>query len=112
MDREMLRRFYECYSREIYLYLYSMCRNCDTAEDMLREVFLKALLSWKDENGNLRAWLNKVARNTCLNFLKKSGREVAMEEEGAEESLSLLERFLLDEEKRVLYAGMLTLPGR
>lgn len=113
MDREMLRLFYQRYSREIYLYLYSLCKSRETAEDMMQEVFLKALLSWNDENGNLRAWLYKVARNICMNHLKKAGRETAMEgKEIPHRDLPLADKFIKDEEKRMLYQGMLALPVR
>ncbi|WP_373217867.1 RNA polymerase sigma factor [Ruminococcus sp. 5_1_39BFAA] len=113
MDREMLRLFYQRYSREIYLYLYSLCKNREAAEDMMQEVFLKALLSWNDENGNLRAWLYKVARNICMNHLKKAGRETGMgEKEIRDTDLSPDEKYIMDEEKRTLYQGMLTLPVR
>lgn len=109
----MLRLFYQRYSREIYLYLYSLCKNREAAEDMMQEVFLKALLSWNDENGNLRAWLYKVARNICMNHLKKAGRETGMgEKEIRDTDLSPDEKYIMDEEKRTLYQGMLTLPVR
>lgn len=113
MDKEMLRLFYQRYSREIYLYLYSLCKSREAAEDMMQEVFLKALLSWNDENGNLRAWLYKVARNICINYLKKTGRETYMEErEIPDKGFSPAEKFMMDEEKKILYQGMLTLPVR
>lgn len=69
MEKEMLQMFYQRYSREIYLYLYLLCKSHETAEDLMQEVFLKALLSF--EEGNLRAWLYKVARNTCFNHLRQ-----------------------------------------
>ena len=112
MDREMLRQFYECYSGEIYLYLFSLCKNHETAEDMMQEVFLKALLSGKDVSGNLRAWLYKVARNTCFNHMKKKNRETVMEEEMPDTEIPIVEKILMDEEKKVLYEGMLSLPIR
>lgn len=43
------------------------------AEDLMQEVFVKALLSLKDEHTNFRAWLYKVAHNLCINEMKKSG---------------------------------------
>ena len=79
MDRDILRQFYRRYSREIYLYLYSLCKSRETAEDLMQEVFLKALLSLPDQNENLRAWLYKVARNACFNELRNRKREVEMD---------------------------------
>ena len=80
MDRDILRQFYRRYSREIYLYLYSLCKSRETAEDLMQEVFLKALLSLPDQNENLRAWLYKVARNACFNESEMSRKKCYMKQ--------------------------------
>ena len=79
MDNELLKKIYEKYEREIYIYVYSICRNKAQAEDLVQETFLKALLSLPKDD-NLRAWLYKVARNLTFNELKKSKRNVPLEE--------------------------------
>ena len=81
MDSEMLRQFYVRYASEIYLYLYSLCKSRELAEDLMQDVFLKALLSLSDSHTNIRAWLYKVARNTCLNELRKRNRETELDEQ-------------------------------
>ena len=81
MDSEMLRQFYGRYASEIYLYLYSLCKSRELAEDLMQDVFLKALLSLSDSHTNIRAWLYKVARNTCLNELRKRNRETELDEQ-------------------------------
>ena len=45
MEQELLSQLYRLYSREIYLYLYSFCKNKELAEDLMQDTFLKALLS-------------------------------------------------------------------
>lgn len=124
MDRDILRQFYRRYSREIYLYLYSLCKSRETAEDLMQEVFLKALLSLPDQNENLRAWLYKVARNACFNELRnrKRKREVEMDPaagadvyaaEAVEKNQDSLSDILIrNEQKKMLYEAMLKLPDR
>lgn len=112
MDSEMLKQFYHRYAKELYLYLFSLCQDKEAARDLLQEVFLKALLSWNDENGNLRAWLYRVARNTCFNHLKKAARELPLDEEFPGSVQSPLDSLILDEKRRILYEGMNTLPAR
>lgn len=73
MNHDLLERIYEAYANEIRLYLYSLCGSMPQAEDLMQEVFVKALLSLKDEHTNFRAWLYKVAHNLCINEMKKSG---------------------------------------
>ena len=68
MDRDILRQFYRRYSGEIYLYLYSLCKSRETAEDLMQEVFLKALLSLSDQNENLHGctrWRETPALMNC-----------------------------------------------
>lgn len=123
MDRDMLRQFYRRYADEIYLYLYSLCKSRETAEDLMQEVFLKALLSLPDQNENLRAWLYKVARNACFNELRNRKREIRVDQ--IEEISGYFDRNVLenssdhladglirDEQKRFLYEAMLKLPDR
>ena len=122
MDRDILRQFYRRYSREIYLYLYSLCKSRETAEDLMQEVFLKALLSLPDQNENLRAWLYKVARNACFNELRNRKREVEMDPaaeadvyaaEAVEKKQDSLSDILIrNEQKKMLYEAMLKLPDR
>lgn len=66
----MLNELYRSYYREIYLYLYSLCRRSDLAEDLAQDTFLKALLSLNDSHSNVRAWLYMVARNLYFNHSK------------------------------------------
>lgn len=122
MDRDILRQFYRRYSREIYLYLYSLCKSRETAEDLMQEVFLKALLSLPDQNENLRAWLYKAARNACFNELRNRKREVEMDPaaeadvyaaEAVEKKQDSLSDILIrNEQKKMLYEAMLKLPDR
>lgn len=79
MEQDVLRHLYEQYSREIYLYLYSICKSRETAEDLMQDVFLKAFLSLETSGEFLRPWLYKVARNTCLNHMRRAKREIPME---------------------------------
>ncbi len=79
MDSRILSELYKAYAREIYLYLYSLCKDSHLAEDLMQESFCKAILALSPEHTNMRAWLYTVARNLCLNELKKRSREVCDE---------------------------------
>lgn len=75
LDNRILSELYNAYAREIYLYLYSLCKDAQLAEDLMQESFCKAILALSSEHTNMRAWLYTVARNLCLNELKKRNRE-------------------------------------
>lgn len=123
MDQDILRQFYRRYSVEIYLYLYTICRSREMAEDLMQEVFLKALLSLTDQNENLRAWLYKVARNTCFNEIRNRRREIKIdlyEEAGCYSAGNLngnnsnnpVDDLIRNEQKSMLYDAMMKLPDR
>ena len=79
MDRELLRRLYEHFSREIYLYLYSMCRDSQLSEDLMQECFLRAILSLPDEHTNMRAWLCRAARNLLTDHYRTRRETLPLE---------------------------------
>ena len=39
MEKDILKQLYQKYRKEIYLYLYSLCKNSSLAEDLLQETF-------------------------------------------------------------------------
>ena len=105
MDREVLDQLYIRYHRELYLYVYGLCRNPALAEDLVQETFLKALLALSEGHGNLRAWLYLVARNLYFNHRKRAGRESG-EEAAAVGGEDPLDRLLTDERTRLLYQAL------
>ena len=106
MDNELLRQLYRKYQRELYLYLYSLCKKHELAEDLLQETFLKALLALPDGHTNIRAWLYMVARNLFFNYSKKEKYIAGMDEipETADANAQeMLEKLLVEERSRLLY---------
>ena len=45
MDSQMIQQLYEAYGKELFLYLYSLCRNRELSQDLLQETYVKAILS-------------------------------------------------------------------
>lgn len=110
MDNELFMKLYGAYQKELYLYLYSLCRNRHQAEDLLHETFLKALLALPDGHTNMRAWLYMVARNLFYNQQKKKSREILMEEQDyfpeKKTDEDLFEKILEEENRRMLYQAI------
>ena len=76
MDADLLNTLYQNYHRELFLYLYALCKNRELAEDLTQETFLKALLSLPKGHANIRAWLYLVGRNLYFNYWKKEQHTV------------------------------------
>lgn len=124
MDRTILKQLYEKYQKEIYLYLFSLCKDRQWAEDLLQETFLKAILSLSDQHTNMRAWLYLVARNLYFNSRKKEKRMVSMEDtdsvhrEGTKGSAVDIwentpeKQLIAEEKKQMLYRAIASLKGQ
>lgn len=109
MDNELLRQLYRKYQKELYLYLYALCKNHEVAEDLLQETFLKALLALSEEHINMRAWLYMVARNLFYNDMKRRKRETLVEEMAElceDEGAGIPDVFIEKEQTRLLYRGL------
>lgn len=73
-----LENIYRETSKSVFSICYSMMRNYHTAEDMMQDTFLKisSNINFYKPNTNAKAWINTIAKNSCLNELKKRKREV------------------------------------
>jgi RNA polymerase sigma-70 factor (ECF subfamily) len=65
----------ERHRHELHVHCYRMLGNFQEAEDHVQETFLRAWRSISSFKGELfRAWLYKIATNTCLDTLKRTKR--------------------------------------
>jgi len=65
----------ERHRHELHVHCYRMLGNFQEAEDHVQETFLRAWRSRSSFKGDLfRAWLYKIATNTCLDTLKRTKR--------------------------------------
>lgn len=112
MRGKSLEIAYEMYYQPLFLYAFSLVKNKEDAEDLVANTFVKALLSY--ENGNLKAWLYTVLKNEFYNLYKKRKKLVEnnkIEIEWVEDSLNILEEYILEERKCWLYKKIYELEG-
>lgn len=69
---------YEEYSKIVYHFLRSICRDAQLAEELTQETFLQAFLSLERFDGSckLSVWLCQIAKHLYYQHLRKTGREV------------------------------------
>ena len=76
MNRTLIYSWYEQYKTGIFRYILSITKDPCLAEDILQDTFVKAMsASMPCASGKEQAWLYRVARNLCYDFLRKAKRE-------------------------------------
>src|SRR6202163_2146983 len=74
--QELQNRFISDNLRRVFMLIYRIVRNVDDAQDLTQEAFIKALQR-QDQLKDLEKaahWLSRIASNTAIDFLRRSGR--------------------------------------
>ncbi len=72
----LFQELYEKYHRDVYQFLFYMVKNKEQAEDLVQEVYIKALKSYEGFQGNSseKTWLFSIARYTAIDWFRKQKR--------------------------------------
>jgi RNA polymerase sigma-70 factor (ECF subfamily) len=73
-DIDSFRLLVQRYQRPLYCFIHNLVSNTHDAEDLAQEVFLTAfrhLAFYDSTQGAFSTWLFTIARNKCLNALRK-----------------------------------------
>ena len=114
--RERQNRFVSENIRRIFAQIYRMVGNVADAQDLTQEAFIKAIQrqdQLKDEQ-KAAHWLSRIATNTAIDFVRRSGRATFCEIEDAPEGHSETpEQIVLRSEQRsYLQEGLRMLSAR
>lgn len=101
MKKDILDDVYRLYSKQVYLYAYSLCRNHHMAEDLTGDTFYKAMLALDQDVPSIKYWLLRVCRNLFFDSGRKNqGDPLPLEEEMLSGGENPLERLLQNEKHR------------
>lgn len=75
-QQELQGRFIQENMRRIFLQIYRVVGNVHDAQDLTQEAFIKALQHGEQLKDSAKAahWLSRIASNTAIDFLRRSGR--------------------------------------
>ena len=77
---------YNRYKGPVYSFCYKMLLDSDSAKDVMQETFLRVYEN-RDrllKTSSFKSWLFTIARNQCLNSLRRSGRHVGLQPDNSE----------------------------
>lgn len=75
--KELLEELFSRYYKDVYTYLYSLCRDASLSEDLTSEVFLevvKSIGSFRGES-DIKTWLFTIARRRWYAYLKRKSKQ-------------------------------------
>jgi len=109
-------RFVSNHLRRIFLQIYRIVGNVADAQDLTQEAFIKALQHQEQLKDEQKAahWLSRIAPNTAIDFLRRSGRATFCEIDHAPDSHSETpeELALQGEHREYLEDGLRLLSAR
>lgn len=114
MDKRLFEKLYDTHFKEVYLYLLSLSKQKEWAEDLVQETFVQAFLSLPKGHENMRAWLFLTARNLFISEYRKRKTEVLTDFACMDIATDpeILESLLLKEDIQKLYIQLLALSER
>ncbi|MDE3839445.1 RNA polymerase sigma factor SigX [Bacillus methanolicus] len=69
----VFEELYSKYHQDVFQFLYYMVKNRELAEDLVQEVYIRVLKSYKRFEGKSseKTWLFSIARNVAIDFFRK-----------------------------------------
>jgi RNA polymerase sigma-70 factor (ECF subfamily) len=115
-DHAAFKALYERHAREIYRHCYAFSKGRSAeAEDQQQETFLRAYRRMDQyEGGNFIAWLKSIAKNVCLDRIRREKPVMSLEREEGEAPIPVVDhRPTQDEQQQVneLYEQIEQLPA-
>lgn len=81
-DVDCLSTLFDRYHRSLFKFLYRMVENRAAAEDLVQDVFVRVLKyrSTFQDHVPFDAWIFRIARNACNDFVRKNPRMDSVDE--------------------------------
>ena len=100
-DMSALTVIYDCMARQMFTLALSILKSYADAEDAMQETFLKVIQSINTyrKNGNARAWLLSITRNTAIDIMRKKNNSLCVEDTAfvSKESKDFAEKIAIED---------------
>jgi RNA polymerase sigma-70 factor (ECF subfamily) len=112
VSEEIALAFFERHQRMVLGVAYRLLGRIEDAQDAAQEVFLKLLEKHSQIDGDPKPWLYRVTVNVCHDWYRKKPVVAEPDQNAADPSVDALTIITLDERKKLLREGLLTLGER
>jgi RNA polymerase sigma-70 factor (ECF subfamily) len=108
---------YNTYFHAIYHFLFSLCHNHHTTEDLVQETFFRAHLFLESYQGEkVKTWLFKVAYNAFIDHYRKNKKIVIKEQDfftgHVDKKKAIVEEIVVQEEIQEIMTILKDLPEK
>lgn len=95
---------YNDYFRDVYLYIKSLSKDEQVAEDITSETFIKAMQSIDNFNGtcDIRVWLCQIAKNSYFSYLRKNNKLILVDQLQEKEDTFDIEQTMQSKESSMI----------
>ena len=109
---ENFEEIYREYFRDVELFLLALCRDENLAAELTAQVFFTALEQYPKFRGecHVKTWLCAIGRNAYLAHLRKTGKELPLEESLIDRGVTIEERLEDREEAMRIHKVLHSLP--
>lgn len=92
------------YDKKVYMYIYNMVKNKDTAQDLTQDTFIKVYKNIHrfDKSKHFITWLYTIAKNTTFNYLKSEKKVKLFEIDENIDSISMINNYSISTSPEVL----------
>lgn len=77
----IIKKLYETYKKDVFIYLISITHNKSLSEDLVSETFLSAIGSLANFKGDsdIKTWLFSIARHKWYEYLRKEKKNTSLD---------------------------------
>ena len=107
LEKNELEHIYLKYYNELYIYVFSLCKNHHQAEEIVSDAFYKAFASIELSDNHIKYWLFRVSKNIWIDKLRKNKKLSSKTTDEVEtiksKLIDPLEKIINDERKKYIY---------
>ena len=115
-DNAALERLVREYSDALIRYAYCYVKDATLAEDVMEDAFAKLIVKrkWFNDTEHLRAYLYKIVRNRCLDYIRRRKNSLSLDEieQVMASDMGTQDGLLRTENRNAVYKAMQNLPAQ